>query len=46
VKTSLPASKAHLCDLLERERQEVEIRDGVLELAVEPFKVLTLKLTP
>ena len=46
VRTSLPMSKAHLCDLLEREREEVQVRDGEVELSVEPFKILTLKLTP
>jgi alpha-mannosidase len=45
VKTSLPVKHATLCDLLERDRHEVEVRDGVIELAVEPFKILTLKLT-
>jgi alpha-mannosidase len=44
VRTSLPASRAFLCDLLERNRAEIEVRDGQLELEVTPFKVLTLKL--
>jgi alpha-mannosidase len=44
IKTTLPASRAALCDLLERERTEVELRDGELELAFTPFKVVTLKL--
>ena len=46
VRTSLPASRAYLCDLLEREREEVPIRDGTLEVDVGPFKILTLKLVP
>ena len=46
LRTTLPASGAHLCDLLERERSQVPVRDGVIELDVEPFKILTLKLTP
>ncbi len=46
LRTSLPVGRAYLCDLLERERQEVAVRDGVLELEVEPFKILTLKLEP
>src|SRR6266542_1246167 len=46
VRTSLPVSRAHLCDLLEREREEIQVRDGQVELSVEPFKILTLKLTP
>src|SRR5262249_49988128 len=44
VRTTLPVSRAHLSDFLERERQEIPVRDGGLELNVEPFKVLTLKL--
>ena len=46
LRTSLPATKAHLCDLLERERSELAVRDGQIELTLEPFKILTLKLTP
>jgi alpha-mannosidase len=46
VRTSLPASAARLCDLLERERAEVAVRDGELELELTPFKILTLKLIP
>ena len=46
LRTSLPVSKAHLCDLLEREREEIQVRDGQVELSVDPFKILTLKLTP
>jgi alpha-mannosidase len=44
IKTTLPVSRAALCDLLERERTEVEVRDSELELAFTPFKVVTLKL--
>jgi alpha-mannosidase len=46
VRTSLPVGRAYLCDLLERERQEVAVRDGELELEVGPFRILTLKLEP
>ncbi len=46
VHTTLPASAAHLCDLLERNLEEVAIRNGVIDLEVTPFKVLTLKLRP
>jgi alpha-mannosidase len=46
VRTTLPASRAFLCDLLERVRIEVQVNDGVIELALDPFKVLTLKLEP
>jgi alpha-mannosidase len=44
VRTTLPATRAFLCDLLERETEEVAIADGVIELTVRPFKILTLKL--
>jgi hypothetical protein len=33
IKTTLPARRAATCDLLERERAEVEVHDGELELA-------------
>jgi len=46
VNTSLPASRAFLCDLLERDRDELAVRDGQLDLELEPFKILTLKLVP
>jgi hypothetical protein len=44
MRTSLPASRAFLCDLLERNRDEVEMRNGELEVELAPFKILTLKL--
>jgi alpha-mannosidase len=44
LRTTLQAKRAWLCDLLERERSEVEVRDGALELEVTPFKILTLML--
>ncbi|MGZ4172558.1 MAG: glycoside hydrolase family 38 C-terminal domain-containing protein, partial [Solirubrobacteraceae bacterium] len=44
IKTALPSGRAALCDLLERERSEVQVRDGELELDFTPFKVLTLRL--
>ncbi len=44
IKTSLPVRRAALCDLLERERTEVAMRDGELELEFTPFKIVTLKL--
>ena len=46
VRTSLPVSRAFLCDLLERDRTEVAVRDGVISLELGPFKILTLKLVP
>jgi len=44
VRTTLPASRAYLCDLLERERVEVPVPDGEVHLDLTPFKILTLKL--
>ena len=46
VRTTLPASRAFLCDLLERKREEVAVNDGVIALWLAPFKILTLKLEP
>jgi alpha-mannosidase len=46
VRTTLAASRAFLCDLLERNRKEVAVNDGVIELELTPFKILTLKLEP
>jgi alpha-mannosidase len=44
LRTTLPVSRAFLCDLLERDRQEVAVTGGVIELELTPFKILTLKL--
>jgi alpha-mannosidase len=44
LQTTLPASRAFLCDLLERNREEVAVNDGVIVLELTPFKVVTLKL--
>jgi alpha-mannosidase len=44
IKTTLAAGRASLCDLLERERSEVQVRGGELELDFSPFKIVTLKL--
>jgi alpha-mannosidase len=46
LKTTLPASRAFLCDLLERDRAEVPMNGGLIELTLTPFKILTLKLEP
>jgi alpha-mannosidase len=46
LRTTLPASRAFLCDLLERDRNEVSVSGGVIELELTPFKILTLKLVP
>jgi alpha-mannosidase len=44
LRTSLAVKRALLCDLMEREREELTVRDGQLDLAFRPFKILTLKL--
>jgi alpha-mannosidase len=46
VRTTLPTSRAYLCDLLERDHGEVTVTDGVIVLELTPFKILTLKLQP
>ena len=46
IRTTLPASRAFLCDLLERDREEISVRNGVVELEFSPFKIRTLKLEP
>ena len=46
LRTTLPATRAFLCDLLERNREEVAVHDGELQLELTPFKILTLKLEP
>jgi alpha-mannosidase len=44
LRTTLPARRAVLCDLLERERTEVAVVNSEVELELTPFKILTLKL--
>jgi alpha-mannosidase len=46
LRTTLPARRAVLCDLLERERSEVAVKDAEVELDFNPFKIVTLKLEP
>ena len=46
LRTTLPSTRATLCDLLERELDEVPLHDGVIDLELTPFKILTLKLEP
>ena len=46
LRTTLPAGRAFLCDLLERNLVELPVRDGAVQLDLGPFKVLTLKLEP
>jgi alpha-mannosidase len=44
LRTTLPARRAFLCDLLERDLEEIPVSDGEIELELTPFKILTLKL--
>jgi alpha-mannosidase len=44
--TTLPASRAYICDLLERNQEEVPLDAGALTLELAPFKIVTLKLEP
>lgn len=46
LRTTLGASRVFRCDLLERDRDELALRDGAVELELGPFKILTLKLVP
>jgi alpha-mannosidase len=46
LRTTLHVSRAFLCDLLERSREEIAVRDGVIDLELTPFKILTVKLEP
>jgi alpha-mannosidase len=46
LRVTLPATRATLCDLLEREVAEISVRNGVIDLQLAPFKILTLKLEP
>jgi alpha-mannosidase len=46
LQTTLGAKRAYLCDLLERNVEEIAVSHGSVELALAPFKILTLKLEP
>jgi hypothetical protein len=46
VQTTISASRAYLCDLLEHNVRELAIDDGVVALDLTPFKIVTLKLEP
>ena len=38
------SSVSSLCDLMENERQEIETKDGKIELDFKGFEIITLKL--
>lgn len=42
--TAIKADKAYLCDLMESELQEIEIKDGKIELDFKGFEIITVKL--
>jgi len=42
----LPVERVFYCDLLERNLEEILVREGEIQLEVRPFQVLTLKLEP
>ncbi len=44
VQATVPAARAYLCDLLERNQQEVSVHDGDIKLELTPFQIVTLKL--
>ena len=46
LRTTLPASRAFLCDLLEREHKQLDVVDSEIDLELPAFKILTLKLEP
>jgi alpha-mannosidase len=46
LRTTLPAARATVCDLLERELEVVPVHDGAIDLELTPFKIVTLKLEP
>ena len=43
--TSLPVHKAWLTDLLEKEIEELPLRDGKVVLNLQPFEIVTLKFS-
>ncbi len=42
--TSLPVRSAHLCDLLERDLEELPLAPGAVEIYLKPFEIVTVKL--
>jgi alpha-mannosidase len=44
LRTSLPVQRAWRADVLENEHEPLELRDGIVELSLEPFKIVTVKL--
>jgi alpha-mannosidase len=46
LRTSLPIAAARLTDMLERDDEPVEVRDGAMSLAFRAFEIKTVRLTP
>jgi alpha-mannosidase len=44
LQTTLAAKRAYLCDLLERNLEEVAVDEGSIDLKLAPFQVLSLKV--
>ncbi|HEV8245002.1 MAG TPA: alpha-mannosidase, partial [Polyangiaceae bacterium] len=44
IRTSLPVSRATLCDILETAVSPVPVSQGMLEVGYRPFQILTIKL--
>ena len=44
LKTDIKFEKAYLCDLMENELSELEVKDGEVELEVGCFEIVTVKL--
>ncbi|MGC8668475.1 MAG: alpha-mannosidase [Chthonomonadales bacterium] len=44
LKTSLPVASAHLCDLLERDQEDLPVTGSQVSFAVKPFEIVTIKL--
>jgi alpha-mannosidase len=42
----LPVKAAHLADMLEAPREELELRGGAIALEFRPFEIKTVRLTP
>ncbi len=43
LKTCLPVRSAHLCDLMEKDQDELEIKAGSVHLDIKPFEIVTIK---
>lgn len=44
LKLGFDASKAVICDLMENDAEELEIKDGCIEFIAKPFEIVTVKI--